>query len=123
MNISGDNNTALRLLYQLDDEAIPVGENIFHSTPAQGLVEELSIKTNTIIAHRLAVGLPEKALLRRHAQPIQRRMSVFGDRMNRLGFGIDVTNGATLQNSLLRLDSDTVREVRLRKVLVIKLEC
>ncbi|KAI5811668.1 hypothetical protein DFH27DRAFT_40483 [Peziza echinospora] len=110
LSITGTNNTTLRLLHQLDDEAIPVEENIFHSTPAQGLIEELSITTNAFIAQKIAAALPDKALLRRHAPAIQRRIDIFGNRMNRLGHSIDITNGATIQNSLLNLESDIIRK-------------
>ena len=111
MNITGSNNTTLRLLHQLDDEAIPVEENIFHSTPAQALIEELSITTNAFIAQKIATALPDKALLRRHAPAIQRRIDIFGNRMNRLCHNIDITNGASIQNSLLNLESDIIRKV------------
>ncbi|KAF8461916.1 hypothetical protein BDZ91DRAFT_829160 [Kalaharituber pfeilii] len=109
LNITGENNMPLRLLQQLDDEALPVVENIFHSTYSQGVVEELAIKTNSFIAQKLFAAMPDKALLRRHAPPIQRRIDVLADRMRRLGFPIDIIDGATLQNSLLNIESDTVR--------------
>lgn len=110
LQLSGFNNYILRLLQQLDDEAVPVEENIFSATSAQNIIEELSIKTNAVVAEKLFAALPEKALLRRHAPAIQRRMDIFKDRMDRLGFKIDTTNGGTLQNSLLNLDSEIVRK-------------
>lgn len=110
LNLTGSNNTTLRLLHQLDDEAIPVEENIFYSAPAQGVIEELAIQANAAVAQKIAAALPDKALLRRHAPAIQRRIDIFGERMNRLGFNIDISNGATLQSSLLNLESDTVRK-------------
>ena len=111
MQLSGTNNNILRLLQQLDDEAVPVEENIFSTTSAQNIVEELAIKTNAAVAAKLFSALPEKALLRRHAPAIQRRMEIFRDRMERLGFKIDTSNGATLQNGLLNLESDIIRKV------------
>lgn len=110
LNLTNSNNTTLRLLHQLDDEAIPVEENIFYSAPAQGVIEELAIQANAAVAQRIAAALPDKALLRRHAPAIQRRIDIFGERMNRLEFNIDISNGATLQSSLLNLESDTVRK-------------
>lgn len=110
LNLTGSNNTTLRLLHQLDDEAIPVEENIFYSAPAQGVIEELAIQANAAVAQRIAAALPDKALLRRHAPAIQRRIDIFGERMNRLGLNIDISDGATLQSSLLNLESDTVRK-------------
>lgn len=110
LQLSGANNSILRLLQQLDDEAVPVEENIFSTTSAQNIVEELAIKTNAAVAAKLFSALPEKALLRRHAPAVQRRMEIFKERMERLGFNIDTTNGATLQNSLLNLESDIIRK-------------
>jgi protein SSD1 len=57
------------LAYQLDDENIPVEDNIFETHPAYEIVEELFIRTNSFIGQKIADGLPEKALLRRHSPP------------------------------------------------------
>ncbi|KAL7275202.1 Translational repressor [Rhizina undulata] len=99
---------ALRLLYQLDDENIPVEENIFDSRPAYEIVEELSIRTNAFVAQKLVAGLPEKALLRRQSAPNQRRLENFGDRMNRFDYKIEISSSAALQSSLFSLPDSSV---------------
>ncbi|KAI5805893.1 hypothetical protein EDC01DRAFT_626698 [Geopyxis carbonaria] len=99
----------LRLLYQTDDENVPVEENIFESLASYEIVEEILIKTNSIVAEKIVTALPEKALLRRQSPPSQRRLTTFGDRINRLGYKIDTSSGATLQNSLFRLEDADVR--------------
>jgi len=102
---------ALRLVYQLDDENIPVEDNIFETRPTYEIVEELFIRTNSFIAQKIAAGLPEKALLRRHSPPNQRRVENFAERMNRYDQNIDVSSSAALQTSLFRLKDPVVRQV------------
>lgn len=106
----GEPIAPLRLIHQLDDENIPIKNNIFDSTSAMELVEELMHKTNTYVAQRLADGLPEKALLRRQAAPNPRRLRTFVDRMTALGYEIDSASSGALQNSLFKLDDDEIRK-------------
>ncbi|KAF2189611.1 cell wall biogenesis protein phosphatase Ssd1 [Zopfia rhizophila CBS 207.26] len=109
----GDRTTEippLRLLYQLDDENVPVEENIFDSSPAHELIEELSHKTNAFVAKKIVAGLPEKALLRRQASPNPRRLETIADRMNAIGYAIDTTSSGTLQNSLFHVEDDDIRK-------------
>lgn len=95
----------------MDDENIPVEKNLFESRPAYDLVEEVLIKTNAFIAEKLLAGLPEKALLRRQARPQQRRLDTFGERMNRLGYKMDISSSAALQTGLFHLEDAAVRMV------------
>jgi protein SSD1 len=109
----GDRTTdipPLRLLYQLDDENVPVEENIFDSTPAHELIEELSHKTNAFVAKKIFEGLPEKALLRRQASPNPRRLETIADRMAAIGYTIDTTSSGTLQTSLFQIDEVDIRK-------------
>ncbi|KAK2774648.1 hypothetical protein FQN52_001243 [Onygenales sp. PD_12] len=101
---------SLRLLYQLDDENVPVEHNIFDSTPAHELIEELSHKANSFVAKKLASALPEKALLRRQASPNERRLATFVDRMTRLGYDIDAASSGTLQTSLFKIEDSDIRK-------------
>ena len=110
LGAGGEPIAPLRLLQQLDDENNPVQENLFDSTDALELVEELTHKANSYVAQRLAEGLPEKALLRRQAAPNPRRLQTFVERMNALGYEIDSTNSGTLQNSLFRVDDPDLRK-------------
>ncbi|EAS31496.3 VacB and RNase II family 3'-5' exoribonuclease [Coccidioides immitis RS] len=100
----------LRLFYQLDDENVPVMHNIFDSSTAHELMEELSHKTNSLVAKRLFTAFPQKAFLRRQASPNFRRLGTFVDRMSRLGYDMDSTSSGTLQNSLFK-----IQDVDLRK--------
>lgn len=106
------NVPSLRLLQQLDDENVPVEYNIFDSTPAHELVEELCRQANFFVARKLASAMPEKAFLRRQASPNPRRLTQFVDRMNRLGFGIDSSSSGSLQSSLCKVGDVEIRKVR-----------
>lgn len=85
--------------------------NIFDSTPAHELIEELSHKANSLVAKRIAEGLPEKAFLRRQASPNPRRLRTFAERMTRLGYDIDITSSGSLQDSLFNVDDVDLRQV------------
>jgi protein SSD1 len=109
----GDRTTEippLRLIYQLDDENVPVEGNIFNSTPAHELMEEISHKTNAFVAKKIVAGLPEKAFLRRQPSPNPRRLETIAERMNAIGFPIDTSSSGALQNSLFQIDDEDIRK-------------
>lgn len=101
---------ATRLLYQTDDENVPVQENIFETRPAYEIVEEVLIKTNSLVAEKIATALPEKALLRRQSPPSARRLKTFDDRINRLGVKVDTSSSAALLSGLFGLEDVSVRK-------------
>ncbi|GJN75403.1 hypothetical protein PLICBS_009502 [Purpureocillium lilacinum] len=110
LGAGGEPIAPLRLLQQMDDENNPVQDNIFDSTQALELVEELMHKANAYVAQRLAEGLPEKALLRRQAAPNPRRLQTFVERMTALGYDIDASGSGALQNSLFKVDDSDLRK-------------
>jgi len=68
----------LRLVFLLDDEqdAPPTvtGCNVFESTPAMQLIEELMLKANMVVAEKIRGAWGgEGAFLRRHDVPLERR--------------------------------------------------
>ncbi|KAG9924326.1 RNB-domain-containing protein, partial [Aureobasidium melanogenum] len=104
------NNQPLRLIYQLDDENVPVEHNIFDSSPAHELIEELSHKTNSFVAQKIFAGLPEKALLRKQAPPNPRRLATLNERMANIGVDVDTSSSGALQNSLFQIEDADVRK-------------
>ncbi|KAK2818404.1 hypothetical protein FQN49_007933, partial [Arthroderma sp. PD_2] len=100
----------LRLLYQLDDENVPAEHNIFNSTPAHEVLEELNYKANFFVAKKIFAAFPDKALLRRQSPPIKGRLDSFFDRMTMLGYEIDSSTSSTLQNSLFKVEDDELRK-------------
>ena len=105
-----DNIPSLRLLYQLDDENVPVEHNIFDSTPAHEIIEELGLKANAFVAEKISAALGEKALLRRQAIPKIGRLQTFAERMTKVGYEIDTTSSAALQNSLFKVHDENMRK-------------
>ncbi|KAJ4367422.1 Translational repressor [Neocucurbitaria cava] len=101
---------ALRLMYQLDDENVPVEQNIFDSSPAHECIEELSHVANGFVARKLAAGLPEKAFLRRQPSPNPRRLTTIAERMGAIGYDIDTESSGSLQNSLFQVEDDDIRK-------------
>lgn len=99
-----------RLLQQLDDENVPVEYNIFDSTPAHELVEELSHQANFFVARKIFSAMPDKAFLRRQFSPNPRRLNLFEQRMNRLGFEIDASSSGDLQSSLCKIQDVEIRK-------------
>lgn len=89
---------------------MPVEYNIFDSTPAHELVEELSRQANFFVARKLANAMPEKAFLRRQDSPSDRRLTLFIERMNRLGFGLDASSSGSLQSTLCKVEDVDLRK-------------
>ncbi|KAL2760640.1 hypothetical protein ACRALDRAFT_1073590 [Sodiomyces alcalophilus JCM 7366] len=110
LGAGGEPIAPLRLLQQLDDENIPIKLNIFDSSPATELVEELMHKANIHVAQVVAKALPEKALLRRQGPPNTRRLQTMSERMNALGYEVDTSSSSALQNSLFKVDDAELRK-------------
>jgi protein SSD1 len=110
LGAGGEPIAPLRLIQQLDDENNPVQSNLFDSTDALELVEELTHKANAYVAQRVAEGLPELALLRRQGAPSPRRLQTFAERMTALGYEIDTSSSGALQNSLFKVDNSDLRK-------------
>ena len=110
LGAGGEPIAPLRLWQQLDDENNPVQENLFDSTQALEMVEELMHKANAYVAQRLAEAMPEKALLRRQPAPNPRRLQTFVERMTALGYDIDSSGSGAVQNSLFKVDDGDLRK-------------
>lgn len=102
------NTPNLTLLDQLDDEKVRLDLNVFKNSLAFNIISEISHKVNNAIAAKVHAGLGDQALLRRHPLPTLQKMETFLRKATNLGFKIDTTSSATLQNSILNVD-DTVK--------------
>lgn len=100
----------LRLLCQLDDENVPVEENIFSNTPSHEIIEEISHKANYFVAQKLQQEMPDKAMLRRQAAPNPRRLQTFAERMTNVGYEIDTSSSGSLQDSLFKIKDSNFRK-------------
>jgi protein SSD1 len=117
----------LRLVFSLDDEqnASPnvTGCNVFESTPAMQLIEELMLKANFAVAERIRGAWGgEGAFLRRHDVPLERRfnhidlinarLEGFIRRCQRLGISMDVgEDGRGLMKALMAVSDNDIRTV------------
>lgn len=100
---------SLRLMFALDDDR-PVETNVFESKSAYRLIEELMLKANMTVARRIYEAFPDRALLRRHPVPIQRRLAAFAEKAKRLGFNISIQDSGSLQRGLLSIEDPDVRK-------------
>lgn len=85
--------------------------NIFDSTPAHEIIEELGHKANAFVAQKLIAALPEKAFLRTQAPPNARRLQTFAERMTGVGYKIDTNSSGSLLNSLFEVKDADLRKV------------
>lgn len=67
--------------------------------------------TNTIVAQQIAHYLPEQALLRRHEEPIERRLIGFKERAQRLGYTMDISSAGALMKSFDNIQDPTARKL------------
>jgi len=67
--------------------------------------------SNTAVAQQIANGLPEQALLRRHEEPIERRLNAFKERAGRLGFSMDVSSAGALMRSFDAIEDKTAKSL------------
>ncbi|WRT68713.1 uncharacterized protein IL334_005693 [Kwoniella shivajii] len=106
----------LKVSFSLDDNGKPVDVDAYKKTEANSLVEEFMLLANISVAHVIANGLPEQAILRRHEAPIERRLDGFVNRAQKLGYAMDATSAGTLQNSFEKIgDQDTILCLELLK--------
>ncbi|THV08492.1 RNB-domain-containing protein [Dendrothele bispora CBS 962.96] len=102
---------SLRLEFELDDEGMPVDCWQHEQTEANELIREFMILTNVSIAQHIAVHLPEQALLRRHDNPLERRLNTFLERAERLGYQMDISSAGALMRSFQKVDNPSARRL------------
>ncbi|CAI5759697.1 unnamed protein product [Candida verbasci] len=100
----------LTLLDQLDDEKVRLNLNIFKDSLAFDVISEIIHKVNHAIAVKIHSKLGDQAFLRRHPLPTLQKMETFVKKANNLGFKVDTTTSATLQNSILSIDDPVKRQ-------------
>ena len=67
--------------------------------------------TNLSAAQQIAHNLPEQALLRRHEEPIERRLNIFKDRAARLGYQFDTSSAGAFMKSFDAVEDQTARKL------------
>ena len=66
---------------------------------------------NMAVASKIALHLPEQALLRRHEDPIDRRLAGFQERLERLGFSVDISSAGSIMKSLEAIQDPGLRQI------------
>jgi protein SSD1 len=61
-------------MFDLDENGLPMDCYNYDHTDANMLIEEFMLLANLAVAQQIAVNLPEQALLRRHDEPLERRL-------------------------------------------------
>lgn len=89
----------VKVVFGLDEHGMPEDCHAFARKEANELIEEFMLLANMAVAGKIAAGLPDQALLRRHEAPIDRRLDAFTSRMKRLGIDIDSSSGGALMHS------------------------
>lgn len=90
----------VKLNFRLDDNGLPADASAAQGREANHLIEEFMLTANTAVSQRIAAGLPDTALLRRHAPPLERRLEGFQRRAEQMGFHVDISSAGALYDSL-----------------------
>ncbi|KAG6884010.1 hypothetical protein C0993_002126 [Termitomyces sp. T159_Od127] len=102
---------SLKLSFELDDNGLPIDCGQYKRGDAHFLVEEFMLLSNISVAQQIAVHLPEQALLRRHDTPIERRLTAFNERAERLGVKMDTSSSGALMKSFNSIADPTARRL------------
>lgn len=94
-----------KLMFDLDENGVATDCFNYENTDANSLIEEFMLLTNFAVAQQIAVNLPEQALLRRHDEPLERRLVAFQERALRLGYEMDISSAGALQRSFDAISS------------------
>ena len=66
---------------------------------------------NQSVARQIANHLPDQALLRRHEEPIDRRLNAFKERAARLGYQFDTSSAGAFMASFDAITDPTARQL------------
>jgi len=95
----------IKLSFAIDNEGLPQDCSVQEGRQANQLIEEFMLLANMTVAQKIAAGLPEQALLRRHEGPLQRRLESFAARAASLGYTIDISSAGALMTSFQEIES------------------
>lgn len=96
----------VKLSFALDEDGRPIDCKVYERQDSHSLIEEFMLLANQAVATKIAAGLPDQALLRRHEAPIGRRLEGFGKRAGRLGYEMDISSAGSLMSSFNSLKKD-----------------
>lgn len=91
----------VKVSFRLDEFGLPVDAHEYERKEANELIEEFMLMANIAVAGKIASGLPDQALLRRHEAPIDRRLEAFVTRMKKIGVDLDGSSSGSLMKSIV----------------------
>lgn len=65
---------SVKLKFELDDKGDPISFSQFEAKAANQLIEEFMLLANISTAYKIASAFPDEALLRRHEDPLSKRL-------------------------------------------------
>ncbi|GAA5864874.1 hypothetical protein JCM3774_004257 [Rhodotorula dairenensis] len=99
----------VKVSFRLDEFGLPVDAHEYERKEANELIEEFMLMANIAVAGKIASGLPDQALLRRHEAPIDRRLDAFVTRMKKLGIDLDGSSSGSLMKSIVGVTDPSER--------------
>ncbi|ORZ12672.1 hypothetical protein BCR42DRAFT_453377 [Absidia repens] len=102
-----------------NDHSIPSSVHISQKPKASATIKEFLLLANQSVAQKISRHLPELALLRRQAKPMERKVVELEHYVNQyLGVQLDVSSANAMEQSILAIQDDKVR--KMVSVLVLK---
>ncbi|EJD00987.1 RNB-domain-containing protein [Fomitiporia mediterranea MF3/22] len=102
---------SLHLTFALDENGLPTDTSAYERTDSHKLIEEFMLLTNIAVAQQIGHHLPEQALLRRHEEPIERRLIIFKERAARLGYTFDTSSAGAFMRSFDAMEDQNARKL------------
>jgi protein SSD1 len=65
---------SVKLIFELDERGEPVSVSQFESKEANNMIEEFMLLANISVAQKIASKYIDEALLRKHEEPLERRL-------------------------------------------------
>ncbi|KPV71704.1 uncharacterized protein RHOBADRAFT_30884 [Rhodotorula graminis WP1] len=117
----------VKVSFALDEFGLPIDAREAVRKEANELIEEYMLMANIAVAGKIASGLPDQALLRRHESPIDRRLEAFVARMKSLGIDLDSSSSGSLMASIAQVTDPeerlTLQHLSTRSMLRAKYFC
>ncbi|CAO3575036.1 unnamed protein product [Mortierella alpina] len=109
---------SIKLAFETDELSNPLDVAVYELKESNRLIEEFMLLANMSVAKQIFDYFPEQALLRRHEEPLERRMQDFIQHMQKIGIELDASSAGALQTSMDAIQDADVRKVV--RLLVIK---
>ncbi|ORY94680.1 hypothetical protein BCR43DRAFT_516323 [Syncephalastrum racemosum] len=102
-----------RLTFIMDANGEPISVTHYEMMAAHQLVEEFMLLANETAARQIYQVFPDEALLRRHEQPVQRKLNEFKELAKSLGVDMELDSSKAMQRSF-----DAIQDPKLHEVLI-----